>query len=157
MSRFVPEGFHPLEKIDFHGFVLKKLTAQDAEKDYMAVISNVGFIRKLRGGNWPTEDLTSDKNYIDICWHQREFEFDCSYAYGIWSPDERDYLGCLYFYPTNKPWVKAPKGSDAVISLWVTKKAYGDGFYSKILRAVRGWVKKDWPFRNPHFSNENGE
>lgn len=151
---FVPEDFLPPEKVTTKDFILKKLCFADAKLDYEAVMSSIDIIHQVRGGSWPTSDLTFEDDQIDLAWHQREFEFKNSFAYTVLSRDEGKCLGCVYFYPLNKPWIKAPEGSDVVVNFWVTQEAYDQGLYPKLYFFMQDWVKQAWPFKNPFFSNK---
>ena len=152
-KRFVPEGFQPKEVIEQPDFVLKKLCYSDAELDYQAVMSSIELIRKIRGGDWPTHDLTFEDDLIDLGWHQREFEYNKSFAYTVLSPDRDKCIGCVYFYPVDEPWVNPPADADVVINFWVTEEVYNQGLYTKLFRFVKKWVKEEWPFQNPYYSN----
>lgn len=99
MKPFIPETFNPPEKYQAPNFIIRKLYAKDVYIDYFAVMSSIEIIRKTRGGNWPTPELTFEDDFIDLCWHQREFEYKLSFAYTIISLEHSECLGCLYFYP----------------------------------------------------------
>jgi hypothetical protein len=145
MDKFIPDNFIPPKRIHLNGFILRTLSYKDAEIDYQSVMSSIDIIQKTRGGSWPTKDLTPEDNKIDLAWHQREFEYKNSFAYCVWDINEKEYLGCVYFYPLNKPWIKAPKGSDVVINMWVTQKSYDRGLYPKLFKTLKAWIKNDWP------------
>lgn len=134
-------------------FIARKLSASDVEKDFAAVMSNIDFIRKTRGGNWPTEDMTLEENRIDLSWHQREFEYENSFAYTVMSPDESECLGCFYLYPPNFR-TPAPAGTDVDISFWVTEKADRElSLYKELYRAIKKWTETEWSFEKPYWSN----
>jgi len=127
---------------------------KDAEIDYMAVMSSIDTINEIRNDSWPTKELTLEDNQIDLGWHQREFEFHQSFSYIVWTKDLSEYLGCVYFYRTELPWIKAPDGADVDISVWVTKKTYDNGLYPIIFNCLRSWVENGWPFKTPYYSNK---
>lgn len=153
MCKLVSDSFNPSIKIQLGDFLLRTLSYRDAEIDYEAVMSSIDIIQKTRGGNWPTKDLTLEDNKIDLAWHQREFEFKNSFAYCVWDLEEKEYLGCVYFYSAGFRG-KTPKDADVDISFWVTQKAYDRGLYPKLFKEVKAWVQKDWPFKKPFYSNE---
>ncbi len=153
MKRFVPENFNPPELVEQPKFILKKLCFSDAALDFEAVMSSIELIRRIRGGNWPTPDLTLEEDQIDLGWHQREFEFKSSFAYTVLSLSRAECIGCVYVYPPDKPWLTPPDGADSVVNMWVTQTAYNDGLYPILFQFVQGWVKRDWPFKNPYYSN----
>jgi hypothetical protein len=153
-TRFLPDGFKPKEFIEQPDFVLKKLCYTDAALDYATVMSSIDLIKRIRGGNWPTPDLTLEEDLIDLGWHQREFEFGTSFAYTVLSPFKDECIGCVYIYPTDKPWLNPPKDADVVVNMWVTEKAYKNGIYPELFGFVKTWISKEWPFNNPHYSNK---
>ncbi len=150
------KDYKPPEKIETSTFIIRKLEARDAELDYKAVMSSIDTIKKQRGGTWPTTELTLEEDAIDLGWHQREFEFGSSFAYVVTNPGGDEQLGCVYFYPPKHPMdsatVNIPEGTDAVVNLWVTQKAFDQGFYDELYHFVEHWLP-DWPFKNPYMSN----
>lgn len=153
MVKFIPDNFNPPKRIQLGEFVLRTLSYKDAEVDYQAVMSSIDVIKKTRGGDWPTKDLTLEDNKIDLAWHQREFEFKSSFAYCVWDLKEEKYLGCLYFYPAGFRG-RTTDGADVDISFWVTQKSYDMGLYPKLYKELRAWVKEEWPFKKPYWSNK---
>lgn len=152
----VPKDFHPPEKLDCGDFIIRKLTTRDVYLDYIAVISSIDIIKKIRGGSWPTKDLTVEDDLIDLGWHQREFEYKNSFAFTVMNKDESKCLGCIYFYPP-RAGMSSVKGDDTAevnISMWVTQEEYEKGFYPVLFKTVKEWVEKSWPFRNVHYANK---
>jgi len=148
----VHENFNPLplSKSDYHA---RQLMLKETQLDYEAVMSSIEIIRKTRGGNWPTADLTYEDDMIDLGWHQREFEFKNSFAYTVMNNDESECLGCFYLYPVNfRKVVPQNKGYDVDVSWWVTAKMYEQGFYDRLGLDIAEWLKQ-WPFKKPYFSN----
>lgn len=84
--KLVPDSFQVSEKLEKPGFIIRKLCFEDAELDYEAVMSSVDLIKRTRGGDWPSPDLTFEDDQIDLGWHQREFENRTSFAYTIMTP-----------------------------------------------------------------------
>jgi len=154
MKSFVPDTFTPPKEYECDDFVLKPLTYKDAETDYEAVMSSMDTIHKIRNGSWPTVELTLEENRIDLAWHQREFEFKQSFSYIIWDKNTHEYLGCVYLYRPQLPWVNIPSDSDADVNVWVTTEAYNKGLYPTIFNDIKDWVKSEWPFENPYYSNK---
>ena len=153
MKNFVPKDFTPPEKVETPDFILRKLCYSDAEMDYKAFMSSIDLIRKIRGGNWPTKDFTLEDNKIDLAWKQREFEYKLSFSYTVLDPSQSKIIGCVYFYAPDMPWLNPPDKADVVINMWVTKEAYDKGLYPKLFHFVKNWAAKDWPFKNPYYSN----
>ncbi len=150
-------NYQPKEKVETPGFIIRKLEARDVYADYIAVMSSIETIKEQRGGTWPTADLTIEDDLIDLGWHQREFEAKSSFAYIITNLDNSTSLGCVYFYPVGHPMNSAatnvPDGTDVVVNMWVTQTAFDKGFYDDLYKFVEQWVKNEWPFQKPYFSN----
>lgn len=145
MPQFVPPGFAVPALHDTPLFHLHKLTPDDAEKDYEAVMTARKFIRTLYAifdaDQWPTEDLTLEKDVQDLFKHASEFDRREAFAYCVMSPTGHACLGCVYIDPSDDPrW-------DAVVTLWGLDEAITDDLYA----AVRQFVDEAFPFRNPAF------
>lgn len=150
---FLPENFK-VPELKGDSYHARKLTYKDTDLDYAAVMSSIDCIRKTRGGSWPKESLTLEKDMLDLCWHQREFEFGLSYAFTVMNDDESECLGCIYFYPANK-WSDEKVDHEVDISWWVTQKMYDQGFYETLSRDVKEWVQTEWPFKKVNWANEH--
>jgi len=152
----VPENFEP-PNLEGKDYIARKLTAKDVDLDYQAVMSSINIIHKTRGGKWPTPKITREDDLIDLCWHQREFEFKSSFAYTVMNRDETKCLGCIYFYPpqTGMSDAASGKNSDVDISWWVTQEMYDKGFYKTLSFDIKEWVKEKWPFKKVFWANKN--
>src|SRR2546421_663308 len=58
-------------------------------------------IRRTGGGEWPSEPITEDVNFIWLVWHELEFLEGKSFTYAIYTTEPR-YLGCMYLYPPGR-------------------------------------------------------
>lgn len=151
---FVPNDLQIKELIQTNDFVVKKLTIDDLEMDYQAVMSSIDIIKQVRGGkSWPFAEMTLEEDRSDLYWHQTEFELRCSFAYTVLNLEKNKCLGCLYIYSPNKPWLEYPEGTDAVVNCWVTQEAYDNGLYPKVFKFLKNWISTEWPFRRVHYSN----
>ena len=65
ISMLVPKYFTPPE-LRKEKYIARELCASDMELDYAAVMSSIDIIHELRGGNWPTFDLTKEDDLIDL-------------------------------------------------------------------------------------------
>lgn len=149
---FLPPTFTPPATLTHPDFIARKLAARDVDLDYAAVMSSLEIIRKTRGGSWPTADLTHEDDWIDLAWHQREFENGSSFAYTVMNPEQTECLGCFYLYPPGFR-MEAPAGADVDVSFWVTQKAYDAGLYPVLHQALKDWLAAEWPFKQPFWSN----
>jgi hypothetical protein len=150
---FIPDDFIIPEKLETDKFLFRKLCYADAKLDYEAVMSSIDIIHQTRGGTWPTPELTYLDDQIDLAWHQREFEFRSTFAYTIMNLADTECLGCLYIYPAGFRDEKSLSG-DADVSFWVTQESYDSGLYPIAYQTLRDWLRQDWPFENPIFTNK---
>lgn len=98
---FVPENFKAPFQVDANQFVLRKLTVDEVEKDYEAVMSSKESLRQIFSENddWPSDTMTIKDNYNDLLEHQNEFDNNKGFAYTVVKPDDSKCIGCLYIYP----------------------------------------------------------
>ena len=80
----VPKGLHTDK------YNIRMLTINDLIKDYEAVMSSVTHLKGVFGLDdpWP-QNLTLEKNLIDLGWHQKEFEIRSSFTFTVMSKDEQ--------------------------------------------------------------------
>lgn len=148
---FIPEDFQPPALIT-DTYIARKLCAKDVYLDYIAVMSSIDTIHKVRNSNWPKPTLTIEDDLIDLSWHQREFEFRSSFAYTVMNKEETKCLGCIYLYPTDEK-VNDNEKYDVEISWWVTTESYGEGFYEVLSQDIKHWIEQKWPFKKVYWSN----
>lgn len=153
MYQFIPHNFLPPQKLETDDFIARKLCASDVYLDYLAVMSNIEIIRKTRGGDWPTKELSFEDDLIDLAWHQREFEHGSSFAYTVMNKDQTECLGCFYLYPPGFR-DSASENSDVDVSFWVIKSAYENGLYRELYFSLKNWLEENWPFKNVYWSNK---
>lgn len=141
----VPTAFVVPGKLETAEFRLRMLSVNDVVKDYEAVMTSVPHLKTIfPGGAWP-EGLTLEQNLIDLGWHQKEFQIRRSFAYTVVTLDESRVIGCVYINPTRK------RGYDAAVYLWARASELPNGLEDRLFAAVRDWISKDWPFRQPAF------
>ena len=142
-------------RIDVHGDVrANALTRADLDDDVRGINKSLDIIRRTRGGQWPTEPVTGDFNYVDAVWHECEFRDRKSFTYVLRTADG-EYLGCLYLYPigTRTPLTDELMACDVDVSWWVTPEAYDAGYYAKAFTAIQHWLADSYPFWKVHYSN----
>ena len=144
---FVPDHFVVPEKIEADRFVLRKLTPDDAVKDYDAVMSSRESLRHVfcESGTWPADDMTLEENIRDLRMHQDEFDRRVAFAYTVVSPDNGQCLGCVYLYPWSGPVY------DARVFYWVRDTEREAGLDEVLGQFLRDWLSKDWPIERPVF------
>lgn len=146
---------HPVpDKLVYEDVEIRAISRADLTEDVRGINASLDIIRRTRGGNWPTEPVTEEFNYVDLVWHECEFRDGGSYTYAIYDANNR-YLGCVYLYPMGRRTLltEALLHHDVDVSWWVTPPAYDEGYYDKLHRALRHWLTNDLPFTAPYFSN----
>ena len=133
----VPKGLHTDK------YNIRMLTVNDLIKDYEAVMSSVTHLKGVFGLDdpWP-QNLTLEKNLIDLGWHQKEFEIRSSFTFTVMSKDEQKCLGCVYINPCSK------SSFDAEIILWVRESEANTGLDAHLFSTIKEWVGKDWWFKS---------
>jgi hypothetical protein len=150
----LPPGFAAPTRLTYEDVVAKELTREDLRDDVRGINASLDLIRQTRGGDWPTEPVTEDFNYVDLVWHEQEFREGTSFAYAVYD-DAGGYLGCAYLYPMGRRTELSAElmNRDVDVSWWVTPDAYDKGYYEKLYRALRHWLADAFPFTAPHYSN----
>jgi len=134
-----------------NNFVVKTLGTEHASADYEAVMSSIEHLRGKSpcGADWPSPDLTLEQNLKDIAWHEDEFEKGISFAYAVFSPNEADYMGCVYIMPSND------KNIDAEIWIWLKQSEKEKE--SLLETEIREWILNQWPLDKTIYPNsKNG-
>lgn len=141
-------------ELEYEDLRAKTLTRADLKADIEGVNSSLELIRKTRGGSWPSEPVTEDFDLLDLAWHEREFRDGTSYAYVVYN-DKGIYIGCLYLYPmgVRTELTEELMDYDLDASWWVTSKAYQQGYYEKLYKAIQFWLA-NFPVQKAYYSNK---
>ena len=140
-SGFLPDDFDPPEGFETPLFRVRPITAEDAEKDYEAVMESIDLIHQaLLSDGWPSESFTLDENRRDLVLKERMFDQRMSFTYTVVTPDESSVLGCVYIN-------EGRGGPDAAVFMWVRRSAFEQGLDPVLEEAVREWVDSEWPFQ----------
>jgi hypothetical protein len=152
----LPAEFIPPVTLEHDGLVARALGRADLDADVDGINASLDLIRSTRGGDWPTEPVTAEIDYVDLVWHELEFRERYSFSYAVYETDET-YVGCCYLYPVGRrtPLSEQLINRDVDVSWWVTPTAYERGHYQRLYDGLCRWVVTDYPFTNPHFSNTN--
>jgi RimJ/RimL family protein N-acetyltransferase len=150
----LPDGVAAPTALTHGDVVARAITRADLADDVTGINASLALIRQTRGGNWPTEAVTEDYNYVDLVWHECEFRDGGSYTY-VLRDTAGGYLGCCYLYPMGSRTKLTADllEHDVDVSWWVTPSAYDRGYYTKAHSALKHWLANDFPFRKPYFSN----
>lgn len=150
----LPDGVTAPTELTHGDVVARAITRTDLADDVAGINASLALIRQTRGGNWPTEAVTEEYNYVDLVWHEGEFRDGGSYTY-VLRDTAGGYLGCCYLYPmgSRTKLTEDLLEHDVDVSWWVTPSAYDRGYYTKAHSALRHWLAYDFPFHKPYFSN----
>ena len=151
MGSFIPEKFKVPYVLETDRFRLRMLSAEDAEKDYEAVMESQKMLQSMFEGEWPREGFTLEENRADLERHQREFLNREAFAYTVVSLDESRVLGCVYINPSEDPEV------DAEVRMWVRLREYERGLDLILFRAVKEWLEDAWPFNDVTYPGRGQE
>jgi hypothetical protein len=144
--QFVPKGFKAPYKEEHSKFTLRKLTVDEVDKDYEAVMSSRESLRQIfcENDDWPSDDMTIEENYEDLLEHQKEFDKNIGFAYTVVTPDDSKCIGCLYIYPFSLGVY------DSRIYYWLV-----DEVAQKLDEGFRGflddWIPDTFGLKNPVF------
>jgi len=61
------------ETLTYEDVVARAITRADLEEDVRGINASLDIIRRTRGGQWPTEAVTEEGNFVDLVWHEVEF------------------------------------------------------------------------------------
>ena len=148
-------NFQAPTELSYEDIRAKTLTRDDLQADMDGVNSSLELIRNTRGGSWPSEPVTEDFDLLDLAWHEREFRDGTSFAYVVYS-DTGDYIGCFYLYPmgVRTELTEDLMNYDVDASWWVTQRAYEQGYYEKLYKALKHWFS-EFPVDNVYYSNKD--
>lgn len=118
-------------------YSLKALNVTDNDRDYSAIMESVKNIRSASPNlTWPS-GLTLEKNFIDLAWHQKEFEASRSFAWII-EDHSTEYMGCVYVYPS----IDGSRSADVA---WWWRRGY-ETHHSDFGTLFMDWLAgPDWP------------
>jgi hypothetical protein len=150
----LPPGFIPPTELTCTDLRARALSRADLADDVRGINASLELIRRTRGGEWPTEPVTDEVDFVDLVWHELEFRDGYSFSYAVYDT-AGGYVGCCYLYPIGRrtPLTEELIHHDVDVSWWVTPEAYDRGHYVTLYRALGRWVTECFPFTAPYFSN----
>ncbi|KAF2413826.1 hypothetical protein B1729_07775 [Microbacterium sp. B35-04] len=151
----VPSGLRTSE------FVLRPITADDAERDHAAVMETRDDLRLWEQSTWPADDFTVDDNRGDLIDLAQRHEAHRAFTYAVLDPAGDQSLGCVYLFPTTAAFLARSAVTsvgdadwaavDAVTYFWVRGSRIGTGMDARLLAALRTWFAEEWRFQRPVF------
>lgn len=158
-ARFVkklelPAGVTPPAELEHGDIVMRALSRDQLHDDVQGINASLALIRRTRGGDWPTEPVTEEVDFVDLVWHELEWRDGYSYSYAVYDTAGA-YLGCAYLYPMGRRTELAEQllDFDVDVSWWVTPDAYDRGRYGELYAALQHWLATEFPFWRPYYSN----
>jgi hypothetical protein len=150
------------------GFVLRLITAADAELDYAAVMESREYLRRWEQSTWPEDDFTVARNREDLEKLEKWNAEHLAFTYTVLDPSETECLGCVYIFPTNASVFQksqiTPVGrtswdeGEAAVYFWVRKSRLKSHQDEVLLKALRHWIDSDWDLSGHVFvTNEQFE
>lgn len=135
-------------------FVLRPITADDAERDHAAVMETRVDLRLWEQSTWPADDFTVDDNRGDLVDLEQRHEARRAFTYAVLDPAGDESLGCVYVFPTTATFLArsavTPVGGDAweevdaVVYFWVRRSRIRSGLDKRLLTALRAWFAGEW-------------
>lgn len=135
-------------------FVVRPISAGDAELDYAAVMETREYLRLWRQSTWPEDDFTVEENREDLAECEERHRAGRAFTYTVLNPGGTDCLGCVYVYPTRATFLAraavTPVGGDewadveAVVFFWARLPQMKAGMDERLLAALRAWFTRQW-------------
>lgn len=164
MSFTEPDEPVPVE-LRTEEFMLRPITADDAENDYRAVMETREYLRLWEQSSWPAEDFTVEANRQDLAGLEERHSAHRAFTFTVLDPTGTECLGCVYVFPTSAKFLANSAVTaladdswsevDAVIYFWARLSRMQTRMDSRLLAALRRWFATEWAFRTPvHVTNE---
>ena len=135
-------------------FVLRPITADDAERDFAAVIETREDLRLWEQSTWPADDFTVEANRDDLIGLEQRHAEHRAFTYTVVDPDDTQALGCVYVFPTSAKFLAratvtavgedAWADVDAVVYFWARRSRMKTGMDERLLAALRRWFRDEW-------------
>jgi hypothetical protein len=150
----LPAGVAAPPELVYEDIVASAINRGHLGDDVRGINASLELIRQTRGGEWPTEAVDEDFNFVDLVWHELEFRDGTSFTYAVYNT-EGTYLGCAYLYPMGRRTKLTAEllDYDVDVSWWVTPDAHARGYYRKLYAALQEWLARDFGFWRPYYSN----
>ena len=139
-------------------FVLRPLTAADAELDYAAVMETRVDLRLWEQSTWPADDFTVEDNRLDLIRHADLHAAHRAFTYTVLDLTGTTCLGCVYLYPITASFLarstvtslddEAWEEVDAVVYFWVRASQAALDLDERLLATLRAWLADIWHFQH---------
>jgi hypothetical protein len=146
-------------------FVLRPITADDAEPDHAAVMETREYLRLWEQSSWPADDFTVEANREDLVGLEQRHGEHRAFTYTVLDPDGAECLGCVYVFPTSATFLARSTviavgddewaDVDAVVYFWARRSRMETGMDERLLTALRAWFREEWRLeRTVYVTNE---
>jgi hypothetical protein len=135
-------------------FVLRPITAADAELDHAAVMESREYLRTWEQSTWPVDGFTVAANREDLASLEQRHTAGTAYTYTVLDPTQTECLGCVYIVPPDVPFLaKAQitpvaedrwRDVDAAVYFWVRRSQLAAQTDRALLGALRSWLADEW-------------
>ena len=149
--KFIKNDLQPPFDVKEDNFIIRKLTVDEVEKDFNALMSSKESLRQVFSVNdqWPSDDMTIEENYKDLKMHQDEFDNREGFAYTVVNKEDTECVGCIYIWP----WSHGTY--DSLVFYWVTDKVKETGFDEELGTYLDKWLKSFWSFEKTLYPGRN--
>lgn len=158
MSFHDPELLVPAGLVT-EAFVLRPITAADAQRDHAAVMETRDELRLWEQSAWPEDDFTVEANRADLIDLERRHTEHRAFTYTVLAPVEDEVWGCVYVFPITATFLtKATvrpvaedrwEDVDAVVYFWL--RSSRAALAPELLSALRAWFPGEWAFETTVF------
>jgi hypothetical protein len=151
-----PRELTPPARLVTAEFVLRPITAADAELDHAALMESRELLRLWEQSTWPADDFTVEDNRADLEKMEQRHTAGVAFGYTMLSPDESACLGCVYVFAHDARFLAAADvvavtdaawdRIDAAVYFWVRASQLPRGLDRSLLDHLRRWFADDWGF-----------
>lgn len=142
-------------------FTLRPITAEDAARDFAALMDTRENLRLWSQSTWPEDDFTIEQNRADLAGMEARFGKGRAFDFTVLDPTGEECLGCVYIFSTAAKFLQSVTVTrlgdydwndvDGVVYFWVRGTVEDSSFDARLLATLRDWFDREWPFTSPVF------
>ncbi len=144
----------PPEELRTERFVLRPITADDAEADFDAVIDSRADLLGWEQTGWPADDFTVEENRADLESLEANHRAGRRYTYTVVEPADGRALGCVYVVPPSAKFLAraeivslgggAWEHVEAAVCFWVRSSLASSGLEHTLVAELDRWLRTEW-------------
>lgn len=145
-NSFVPPDFKPpvaFENEHFHFRALSHNNLYMVENHKMNTYDHLPE-RVPHMGAWHRLDIPMADDLIGHAYYDRVPQISDSFVYPVLKNGEGNMIGSIYIRPSRNA------EYDAQITMWL--RTSDNQINDVFVETVKSWIRKEWPFENPHFA-----